>query len=479
MKNIDTFNLKRNILSLHLKSNLKIQLLSPYKFLSDKFHSKVNLVNFPETKIRFRNKNFEEFSQLDDTDWINLFGKFHSKYLPFNSNLAMKYHGHQFRVYNPEIGDGRGFTIAQFYKNKKLYDLGTKGSGTTLYSRSGDGRLTLKGGVREVLCSSYLDAIGLNTSQSLSLIETGESLYRNDEPSPTRSSVLVRISHSHIRIGTFQYHAYHQENESLENLMKSVGKYYFSFNDNENTALNFFSKVVKNCANLAASYNIFGFVHGVLNTDNINVTGESFDYGPYRMMEKYNPEKIAAYFDHSGLYKFSNQVDAIFWNIQQLASIMTLFLEEKLIIEELKKYIDLYNSEVLRLFFQRLGLQPNILDSNNQKLLKDFYEILIKSPYLYEEIYHDLRGGKEKVNFQTELKQKYKNFNLDKIFENHELSNDYDFKLLIKIPRETLLYDEIEKIWDDIDKKDDWSLFNQKIDSINRFKKANINYGLG
>jgi uncharacterized protein YdiU (UPF0061 family) len=158
---------------------------------------------------------------------------------------------------------------------------------------------------------------------------------------------------------------------------------------------------------------------------------------------------------------------------------MTLFLEEKLIIEELKKYIDLYNSEVLRLFFQRLGLQPNILDSNNQKLLKDFYEILIKSPYLYEEIYHDLRGGKEKVNFQTELKQKYKNFNLDKIFENHEISNDYDFKLLIKIPRETLLYDEIEKIWDDIDKKDDWSLFNQKIDSINIFKQANINHGLG
>ena len=103
-----------------MNSNLKIQLLSPYKFLSDKFYSKVSLENFPETKIRFRNKNFEEFGQLDDTDWINLLGKFHSKYLPLNSNLVMKYHGHQFRVYNPEIGDGRGFTIAQFYKNKKL-----------------------------------------------------------------------------------------------------------------------------------------------------------------------------------------------------------------------------------------------------------------------------------------------------------------------------------------------------------------------
>jgi len=313
----------------------------------------------------------------------------------------------------------------------------------------------------------------------LSLIETGEDLYRNDEPSPTRSCVLVRVAHSHIRIGSFQYHAYHQDNDSLESLMKSVGKYYFFFNDIENTPLNFFSKIVQNCASLAASYNIFGFVHGVLNTDNINVTGESFDYGPYRMMEKYNPEKIAAYFDNSGLYKFSKQADAIFWNLQQLASIMTLFLEEKLIIEELKKYIDLYNSDVLRLFFLRLALQPNNLESKNQKLLLDFYEILNKEPYLYEEVYNDLRGGKERLNFQTELKQKYKKFNLDKIFENHEMSKDNNIKSLINLPRETLLYDEIEKIWDDIDKKDDWSLFNRKIDSINIFKQANINNGLG
>ena len=276
----------------------------------------------------------------------------------------MKYHGHQFRVYNPEIGDGRGFTIAQFYKDKKLFDLGTKGSGKTVYSRSGDGRLTLKGGVREVLCSSYLEAMGLKTSRSLSLIETGEDLYRGDEPSPTRSSVLVRISHSHIRIGTFQYHAYHQDNQSLEKLIKSVGKYYFSFSDVENTPLNFFSLVVQNCAKLAASYNIFGFVHGVLNTDNINITGESFDYGPYRMMEKYDPEKVAAYFDHSGLYKFSNQVDSIFWNVQQLASIMTLFIEKELIIEELKKYIELYNKEVSWRSVAKQDLMPKLQEYN-------------------------------------------------------------------------------------------------------------------
>ena len=120
--------------------------------------------------------------------------------------LAMRYHGHQFRTYNPDIGDGRGFLFAQ------LRDDGeagcsiwrTKGSGQTPYSRFGDGRLTLKGGVREVLAAEMLEALGVYTSKAFSLFETGEALMRGDEPSPTRSSVLVRLSHSHIRFGTFQ-----------------------------------------------------------------------------------------------------------------------------------------------------------------------------------------------------------------------------------------------------------------------------------
>ena len=215
--------------------------------------------------------------------------------------------------------------------------------------------------------------------------------------------------------------------------------------------MNFFSLVVQNCAKLAASYNIFGFVHGVLNTDNINITGESFDYGPYRMMEKYDPEKVAAYFDHSGLYKFSNQVDSIFWNVQQLASIMTLFIEKELIIEELKKYIELYNKEVIKLFFKRLSLKPSKMQLDNKKLLNDVYEILLKSPYLYEEVYNDLRGGRQRLNIQTEIKRKYKNYDLDSIFKNHEIFNNLDVKSLTQIPKETLLYDEIEKIWHDID----------------------------
>jgi len=453
------------------------ELISPYFFLNEKFYDEVQPASFPNTIIRYKNNNFNEFKNLSDEDWISFFGLFNHKMLPIKKNLAMRYHGHQFRVYNPDIGDGRGFTIAQFYKGEKLYDLGTKGSGITPYSRGGDGRLTLKGGVREVLCSGYLDAQGVNSSQSLSLIETGENLIRNDEPSPTRSSILVRVSHSHIRIGTFQYHAYHQDHESLDLLMKSVGKYYLSFEEKENTPINFFSNVVERSAKLAASYHISGFVHGVLNTDNINVTGESFDYGPYRFMEKYDPQKVAAYFDYSGLYKFSNQTDAFFWNLQQLASIMTIFLEQNDIIDELKKYVSYYNKEVISLFFKKLLLKPSEDLENNQKFLNEFYQILSHYPYLYEEIFYDLRGGRQNKRFQKEIKIKYKDHDLDKIFCNQEAIIDFDY--LEPFELETLLYEEIEKIWFQIDKNDDWSLFNKKINSINEYKKKLSINGLG
>ena len=452
-------------------------LISPYSFLNEKFYDEVQPAVFPNTIIRFKNDCINEFSNLSDKEWIDAFALFNHKKLPIKKNLAMRYHGHQFRVYNPDIGDGRGFTSAQFYKDKKLYDLGTKGSGITPYSRGGDGRLTLKGGVREVLCSSYLDAQGINSSQSLSLIETGENLMRNDEPSPTRSSILVRVSHSHIRIGTFQYHAYHQDYESLELLINSVGKYYLSLEEKENNPINFFNNVVKRCAKLAASYHINGFVHGVLNTDNINVTGESFDYGPYRFMEKYDPQKVAAYFDHSGLYKFSNQTDAFFWNLQQLASIMTIFLEQNDIIDELKKYVSYYNKEVISLFFKKLLLKPNENLENNQKFLNEFYQILSHYPYLYEEIFYDLRGGRQNKRFQKEIKIKYKNHDLEKIFCNQEAVMGFDYFEPFKL--ETLLYDEIEKIWYQIDKNDDWSLFNKKINSIKEYKRNVSKNGLG
>jgi len=163
---------------------------------------------FPQEIVRFRNDRWAGavgMGGLTDAQWAAHFARFEPLAGNLPAPLALRYHGHQFQSYNPEIGDGRGFLYAQLRDGAgRLLDFGTKGSGQTPYSRFGDGRLTLKGGVREILATEMLEALGCYTSKTFSVIETGEELARNDEPSPTRSAVMVRLSHGHIRIGTFQ-----------------------------------------------------------------------------------------------------------------------------------------------------------------------------------------------------------------------------------------------------------------------------------
>ncbi|MEO1636760.1 MAG: protein adenylyltransferase SelO family protein, partial [Cyanobacteria bacterium J06631_9] len=197
--------------------------------LGEAYYDAVTPATFPKHILRFRNDDVLRHIGLSpdavtDEDITEAFGHF-LEHSPF---LALRYHGYQFRSYNPFIGDGRGFLYGQVRgTDGKLYDFGTKGSGTTPYSRGGDGRLTLKGGVREILASEALHALGVNTSRTLSLIETGESLYRGDEPSPARSSVMVRFSHSHIRFGTFERLHYIKRPDLTKKLLDHVIETYY------------------------------------------------------------------------------------------------------------------------------------------------------------------------------------------------------------------------------------------------------------
>ncbi|HYJ53345.1 MAG TPA: protein adenylyltransferase SelO family protein, partial [Allosphingosinicella sp.] len=238
--------------------------------LGPDFYDQVRAADFPQTILRFRNDRAAQSIGLDgmsDAEWIGHFGRF----VPLPDNLpeplALRYHGHQFRVYNPDIGDGRGFLFAQFRDaGGRLLDLGTKGSGQTPWSRFGDGRLTLKGGIREILATEMLEALGAETSKTFSLIETGEALDRNDEPSPTRSAVLVRLQHSHIRIGTFQRLAALDQPENMRKLTDYCLRYYYG--DDSGDPGRLLDHVAGQAARLAASYIAAGFVHGVLNSDN-------------------------------------------------------------------------------------------------------------------------------------------------------------------------------------------------------------------
>jgi serine/tyrosine/threonine adenylyltransferase len=338
----------------------------PLMGLADWLGDPVEPAAFPQTILRWRNDRAAAsvgLEGLPDERWVAHFARFEPLAGTLPQPLALRYHGHQFRVYNPEIGDGRGFTFAQLRAvDGRLLELGTKGSGTTPWSRTADGRLTLKGAVRELLATEMIEALGVNTSKTFSIVETGEELARGDEPSPTRSAVLVRLSHGHIRIGSFQRLAALGEAEHMAELVDYCLAQFpgpvppAGAAGRDEPAIVFMHQVVERLADLAASWMVAGFVHGVLNTDNMNVTGESFDYGPWRFLPAWEPGFTAAYFDHAGLYAFGRQPEALYWNCGQLAIALRALAESAPLLAALERFGPLYMDNVRRRWLWRLGV---------------------------------------------------------------------------------------------------------------------------
>ncbi|MFT4076048.1 MAG: YdiU family protein [Asticcacaulis sp.] len=442
-------------------------------------HDPVKAADFPQTILRYRNHRAAQsvgLESLSDAKWIGHFGRFQP--LPDNQpvSLALRYHGHQFRQYNPDLGDGRGFLFAQLLDDQdRLLDLGTKGSGTTPWSRGGDGRLTLKGGVREVLATAMLEALGVPTSKSFSLIETGEQLVRGDEPSPTRSSVLVRLSHSHIRFGTFERLAYRNEVETMRDLVAFVRTNYYP--ECKDTAA-LFDAVVTRTARLAASWMAAGFVHGVLNTDNMNITGESFDYGPYRFLPYYDPHFTAAYFDHSGLYAYGRQPDAVLWNLGQLGRCLTLITEPEPLIASFNDFNARYEHELGLATCRRLNLIPQ---ADNASLAAALYDFLAtqRRDGSFEGVFFDWFGGT--ISEERALSGPRGASYAGPVFDTFAgvlktyataAPEKLDHPRLKRPDPETLLIDEIEAIWAQIALEDDWSLFDAKLNAIEDYRQA-------
>jgi uncharacterized protein YdiU (UPF0061 family) len=334
-----------------------------HEALGPEFYDPVQAATFPNLALRYRNQRAAASVGLDtlsDAQWLEHFGRFVPIPGSFERPLALRYHGHQFQTYNPDLGDGRGFLFAQLHDDAgRLLDLGTKGTGRTPWSRGADGRLTLKGGVREVLATSMLEALGVDTSKTLSLVETGEELERHDEPSPTRAAVLVRLSHSHLRIGTFQRLSYLGDTDNLSRLLDyALGAYMPEIaapGDNAR-AEKFLAAVAERVAATGANWIAAGFVHGVLNTDNINITGESFDYGPWRFVPTYDPAFTAAYFDHNGLYAFGRQPDVLAWNLTRLAECLLPLGEQAGLEVALNSFWPAFQRSMWNAALRRLGL---------------------------------------------------------------------------------------------------------------------------
>ncbi len=453
--------------------------------LGQGYGDEVEAAEFPKTILRYRNDraaNEIGLEGLTDEEWLTHFGRFEP--LPGNlmEPIAQRYHGHQFRHYNPDIGDGRGFLFAQMRDTQgRLMDLGTKGSGRTPYSRSGDGKLTLKGGFREILATELLEALGVYTSRTLSIIETGENLHRGDEPSPTRSAVMVRLNHGHIRIGTFQRLAYHSETDKISKLVDYCLTHYYQEKPTgspQDRALKLLSFVTEKVAIQAAELMAAGFVHGVLNTDNINITGEVFDFGPWRFLPTMDMAFTAAYFDEHGLYSFGRQPDALHWNIYQLGGALADICDEDALKEVLSVYPQIYLDTIRQKLLKRLGIKPRG-DKIDDALLTHVNKFMATENFPYERFFFDWYGGVASIDRAAESpeahrydKPSYKEMvaalsNYQPIDET-ALNKGY---FLGNTPC-TLLIEEVEALWAHIADNDNWQPFYKKIEAIREMGQA-------
>ena len=450
--------------------------------LGDAFFDKVQPARFPELTLRYRNQRAAASVGLDglsDAQWLDHFGSFRPIPGSFEEPLALRYHGHQFQSYNADLGDGRGFLFAQLEDDMgRLLDLGTKGSGQTPWSRMGDGRLTLKGGVREVLATSMLEALGVDTSKSLSLIETGEELERHDEPSPTRASVLVRLSHSHIRIGTFQRLSFLRDTPSMKRLLDYSLRTYFGTDGGNAPAETLLRLTAERVAATGADWIAAGFVHGVLNSDNINITGESFDYGPWRFAPTYDPAFTAAYFDQSGLYAFGRQSDALAFNLTRLAECLLPLGDHNGLEAALNSFWPAFRQGMWSAVLRRLALVPRG-EAVDSELTTQIFAFLNATEIPYEQFWFDWRGGllsaeRAAMSPVAEVYQWESFAALRTTLESYEptpslnLAHPYFAR---RVPR-TMLIDEMEMLWLPIADNDDWSAFNAALGEIDEMREA-------
>ena len=316
--------------------------------------------------------------------------------------------------------------------------------------------------MREVLASEMLEALGVPTSRSFSLIETGEALERNDEPSPTRSAVLVRLSHGHIRIGTFQRLAHLRDADAMRRLVAyTLGRLFGEPGDDPVRLLHL---VVERTARLAARYMAAGFVHGVLNSDNINVTGESFDYGPWRFAPTWDPAFVAAYFDHAGLYAFGRQPEAIHWDVMQLAVSLRLLVEAAPLIEALDGFGAAYQPQVAEAMLWRMGRRPRAADED-RALVQTVERAMRASGVAIDGFFHDVFARDLPVSYGedwAEVRAAIAPFPLRRA-RDHAIWNGAPVGMAIE---------EVETIWRAIDTADDWRPFAAKIESVRALGQA-------
>jgi len=317
-----------------------------------------------------------DFSSLNNNQIASIFS---GNLLPKESKcIAQAYAGHQFGYFTM-LGDGRAILIGEHLsKNNKRFDIQFKGSGKTPYSRNGDGRAALGPMLREYIVSEAMHSLGIPTTRSLAVVKTGENVIRE---TPLPGAILTRVAASHIRVGTFQYVTATEDEKNLKTLFDyTIDRHYPKIKDSKTPAIDLLKIVMEKQIKLVVDWMRVGFIHGVMNTDNMAISGETIDYGPCAFMDAYDPETVFSSIDHNGRYAYFNQPGITKWNLTRFAETLLPLIDKnkdkaiKIVTEIINNFGEIYKKNWLEMMKKKLGLIGE--KDNNEKLINDLLSLL-------------------------------------------------------------------------------------------------------
>ena len=347
-----------------------------YSKLSDTFREEIKPVPVDNPELVILNESLAselnlDFSKIDKKELSKMFS---GNSLPNgSSSIAQAYAGHQFGHFTM-LGDGRAVLIGEHItKSSKKYDIQFKGSGKTTFSRNGDGRAALGPMLREYIISEAMNALGIPTTRSLAVVKTGENIQREKT---LQGAVLTRVASSHIRVGTFQYIAARQKKDELKTLLDyTIDRHYPEIKNSDNQALNLLNLLIERQCNLVVNWMRVGFIHGVMNTDNMTISGETIDYGPCAFMDFYDPKTVFSSIDQTGRYAYCNQPVITKWNLARFAECLIPFIDKdqdkavKIATETINSFEKKYEEKWMNMMRDKLGLFG--LDDKDKFLILD------------------------------------------------------------------------------------------------------------
>ncbi|EKM14125.1 hypothetical protein AKG94_08295 [Vibrio harveyi] len=343
---------------------------------------------------------------LDNTRWVVWNGELAKQFgLPESANeallnvfagqnefasfapLAMKYAGHQFGVYNPDLGDGRGLLLAEMqHQNGTWFDIHLKGAGLTPYSRMGDGRAVLRSTIREYLCSEAMAGLGIPTTRALGMMDSDTPVYREKME---YGALLIRIAETHIRFGHFEHFFYTNQLSEQKYLADKVIEWYFpDCLEVEKPYAAMFETIVEKTSVMIAYWQAYGFAHGVMNTDNMSILGQTFDYGPFGFLDDYDPNYICNHSDYQGRYAFEQQPRIALWNLSALAHSLSPLVQREDLEAALGKFEMRLSQKFSELMRAKLGLLTKIEEDG--RLFEAMFELLNQNKTDYTRFFREL-----------------------------------------------------------------------------------------